>query len=226
MRRKRRTTLFWIIFVVILAAAGFGVWLLLTNLSLKRSPEFASQVLHYVFVNKDKDTAHFIRMDISKRMVYILSLKQHSFDPLNNRAMDLSNPLDVFSFVERMLDISTTQRFYASMSDKQLKAFMSSFLRNGETDFEVFLKNLANKKSNIFETIFLGKQLSYLRPESNFTKAALAKFVYELQRNALRFYTLTTTTDKPVRITVDGRQFERIYLDLQSIQTIKQDIRR
>ncbi len=226
MRRKRRTGLFWTILAVFLALGGIAIWLLLTDTAIRRSPEFASQILHYVFVNKEKEVGYFIRIDTSKRMIYIISLKQHSFDPVNNRAVDLSNPLDVFSFVEKMLDISTNQRFYASLTDKQMKDFMNLFVRNGHTDFGVFLGNLAQKKSNIFDNVLLGRRLSVLRPESNFTKAALAKFVYEFQRNALRPYNLVATIDKPIRITVDGRQYERIYLDLKSIETIKQDIKR
>ncbi|AEH50666.1 hypothetical protein [Pseudothermotoga thermarum] len=224
--KRRKTALFWIILAAALAFAGFAGWILLSNMFLKNSPEFTSSVLHYAFVNKEKGVAYFVRIDTTKRMVYIVTLKQHYFDPVNSRALDLSNPLDVFSFVERMFDISSSQRFFASLTDKQLKEFMNSFFKNGSNDFPVFLTNLASKKAGIFDNMLLGRRLNVLRPESNFTKASLAKFVYELRRNALRFYTLTTVIDKPVRIYVDGRQYERIYLDPKSIELIREDLRR
>jgi len=137
--KKRRTGLFWILLGIVFAAVGFGLWFFLSLYSLKKSAEFASPVVHYAFILKDQQKAYFIRVDLSKRMMYVIELPQYAFNPLNNRSLDVQNPLEVFSFAESMIEFSSSFRYYAVVDSEQIKKFAKSLLGNGVESFENLL---------------------------------------------------------------------------------------
>jgi len=224
--KKRRTGLFWILLGIVFAAAGFGLWFFLSLNSLKRSAEFASPVVHYAFILKDQQKAYFIRVDLSKRMMYVIELFQYAFNPLNNRSLDVQNPLEVFSFAESMIEFSSSFRYYALVDSEQIKKFAKSLLGNGVESFENLLRSLAVRKPNPFDHVLVQRWLKELKNENTMSVAALYKLVYEFGRNALRFYTVKGALEKPLTITVDGKKYQRLYLDVDSIEAIKQDMRR
>ncbi|AJC74646.1 hypothetical protein AJ81_02070 [Pseudothermotoga hypogea DSM 11164 = NBRC 106472] len=224
--KKRRTGLFWVLLAVLIAGAGFGLWFFLSLNSLKGSAEFTSPVVHYAFILKDQQKAYFIRVDLSKRMIYVIELPQYAFNPLNNRLLDVQNPLEVFSFAESMIELSSSFRYYAVVDSEQIKRFSKALLGNGAESFENLLRNLAVRKSNPFDHVLTRKWLGEFRNENTMTVAALYKLVYESGRNALRFYTVKGVLEKPLTIIVDGKKYQRLYLNVESIEAIKQDMRR
>lgn len=224
--KRRKTGLFWAILGVIFAVMGFGLWFLLSLNNLRKSPEFVSPVIHYVFILKDQQKAYFIRVDNSKRMMYVIELPQYAFNPLNNRSLDVQNPLDVFSFAEAMIELPSSFRYYAVIDSEQIKKLAKSLLGNGIESFENFLKSLAVRKSKFFDHLLVRGWLRTLRNENTMSVAALYKLIYESNRNALRFYTVSGILEKPLTVTVDGKKYQRLYLDVKSIEAVKQDIRR
>ncbi|MEN3007515.1 hypothetical protein [Pseudothermotoga sp.] len=224
--KRRKTGLFWMILGIILAMAVFGSWFLLSLNNLRKSPEFSSPVVHYVFILKDQQKAYFIRVDNGKRMMYVIELPQYAFNPLNNRSLDVQNPLDVFSFAESMIEFSSSFRYYAVVDSEQIKKLAKGLLGNGIESFENFLKSLSVRKSKFFDHLLVRSWLKALKNENTMSVAALYKLIYESNRNALRFYTVSGMLEKPLIITVDGKKYQRLYLDAKSIEAIKQDMRR
>ncbi len=224
--KKRKTGLFWVLLALIFVAAGFGLWFVLSLNSLKRSPEFASPIVHYVFILKDQQKAYFIRVDTTKKMLYVIELPQYAFNPLNNRSLDVQNPLEVFSFTESMVEFSSSFRYYAIVDSQQIKKLARYILGNGVESFENFLRSLSVRKGKIFDHVLVGQWLKEIKNEKTLTAAAFYKLIYEASRNALRFYSVKGSFEKPLTITVDGKKFQRLYLDVQTIQAIKEDMRR
>lgn len=224
--KRRKTGLFWVMLGVIFAVIGFGLWFLFSLNNLRKSSEFASPVVHYVFILKDQQKAYFMRIDNGKRMIYVIELPQYAFNPLNNRFLDVQNPLDVFSFTEAMIELPSSFRYYAVVDLEQIKKLAKSLLGNGVESFENFLRNLAVRKSKFFDHLLVQGWLRTLRNENTMSIAALYKLIHESNRNALRFYTVSGILEKPLTITVDGKKYQRLYLDTKSIEAVRQDIRR
>ncbi|HBT38624.1 MAG: Uncharacterized protein XD58_0122 [Thermotoga sp. 50_1627] len=224
--KKRKSGLFWVLLAVLIAGAGFGLWLFLSLNSLKGSAEFASPVVHYAFILKDQQKAYFVRVDLGKRMIYVIELPQYAFNPLNNRMLDVQNPLEVFSFAESMIEFSSSFRYYAVVDSEQIKRFAKILLGNGAESFENLLRSLAVRKAGLFDHVLVRKWLKEFSNENTMTAAALYKIMYESTRNALRFYTVKGTLEGPLTITVDGKRYQRLYLDAESIEAIRQDMRR
>lgn len=224
--RKRRSGLVWILLVVVIAVGGFGLWFWLSSSTIKKSEEFTTATVHFAFVCKDENLAYFIRVDTTKRMIYVLRFPQYSFNPLTNRALDVQNPLEVFSFSESMIESSSNKRYYAVVSKEQISKFSKEIVGQEESNFENLLKRLANRTPKAFDYLFFRHWISTLKPETTFTPAALAKLMYELQRNAVRYYYPEAVTNKPIEIITDGKKYQRVYLDANSIQSIKDDIKK
>lgn len=224
--KRRRSNLVWFLLIAVIVVAGFGLWFWLSSNSIKNSEEFVSTNVHFAFVCKDENVAYFIRVDTTKRMIYVLRFPQYSFNPLTNRALDVQNPLEVFSFSEAMIESSSNKRFYAVVNKEQISKFSKEVLRQEESNFENLLKKLANRNSKTFDYLFFKHWVSILKPETTLTSAGLAKLMYELQRNAVRYYYPEAVADKPLEIVVDGKTYQRVYLDVNSIQFIKDDIKK
>lgn len=224
--KRRKTGLFWVMLGVIFVVIGFGLWFLLSLNRLRKSPEFASPVVHYVFILKDQQKAYFVRVDNGKRMMYVIELPQYAFNPLNNRSLDVQNPLDVFSFAEAMIELTSSFRYYAVVDSEQIRKLAKNLLGNGVESFENFLRSLAVRKGKFFDHLLVQGWLRTLRNENTMSTAALYKLIYESNRNALRFYTVSGMLEKPLTITVDGKKYQRLYLDVKSIEAVRQDIRR
>ncbi|HOJ87493.1 MAG TPA: hypothetical protein PLD34_00725 [Pseudothermotoga sp.] len=224
--KRRRSGLVWVLLVVAISVGGFGLWFWLSSNAVKRSEEFTSPIVHFAFVCKDDNLAYFIRVDTNKRMIYVLRFPQHSFNPLTNRALDVQNPLEVFNFAETMIESTSNKRFYAVVSAEQISKLAKEIVGQQENNFENLLKKLANRNPKAFDYLSLNRWVSVLKPETTFTAAGLAKLMYELRRNALRYYYPEAITDKPIQIVVDGKTYQRVYLDANSIQSIKDDIRK
>lgn len=224
--KRRKTGLFWVMLGVIFVVIGFGLWFLLSLNRLRKSPEFASPVVHYVFILKDQQKAYFVRVDNGKRMMYVIELPQYAFNPLNNRSLDVQNPLDVFSFAEAMIELTSSFRYYAVVDSEQIRKLAKNLLGDGVESFENFLRSLAVRKGKFFDHLLVQGWLRTLRNENTMSTAALYKLIYESNRNALRFYTVSGILEKPLTITVDGKKYQRLYLDVKSIEAVRQDIRR
>lgn len=224
--KRRKTGLFWVMLGVIFVVIGFGLWFLLSLNRLRKSPEFASPVVHYVFILKDQQKAYFMRVDNGKRMMYVIELPQYAFNPLNNRSLDVQNPLDVFSFAEAMIELTSSFRYYAVVDSEQIRKLAKNLLGDGVESFENFLRSLAVRKGKFFDHLLVQGWLRTLRNENTMSTAALYKLIYESNRNALRFYTVSGMLEKPLTITVDGKKYQRLYLDVKSIEAVRQDIRR
>lgn len=224
--KRRKTGLFWVMLGVIFVVIGFGLWFLLSLNRLRKSPEFASPVVHYVFILKDQQKAYFVRVDNGKRMMYVIELPQYAFNPLNNRSLDVQNPLDVFSFAEAMIELTSSFRYYAVVDSEQIRKLAKNLLGDGVESFENFLRSLAVRKGKFFDHLLVQGWLRTLRNENTMSTAALYKLIYESNRNALRFYTVSGMLEKPLTITVDGKKYQRLYLDVKSIEAVRQDIRR
>lgn len=224
--KRRKTGLFWVMLGVVFVVIGFGLWFLLSLNRLRKSPEFASPVVHYVFILKDQQKAYFMRVDNGKRMMYVIELPQYAFNPLNNRSLDVQNPLDVFSFAEAMIELTSSFRYYAVVDSEQIRKLAKNLLGDGVESFENFLRSLAVRKGKFFDHLLVQRWLRTLRNENTMSTAALYKLIYESNRNALRFYTVSGMLEKPLTITVDGKKYQRLYLDVKSIEAVRQDIRR
>ncbi|MEJ5229647.1 MAG: hypothetical protein WHT65_06560 [Pseudothermotoga sp.] len=224
--KRRRTGLMWSIVIAVILIGAFALWFTLSSGAIKNSEEFTAPVLHFAFVCKDDNYAYFIRMDTSKRMVYVIRFPQYSFNPLTNRALDVTNPLEVFNFAENLIDFTSNKRYYAVLSKEQISKFSKEVLNHQEENFEKLLRAISERKSKVFDFLFFKRWVSTFKPETTFTPAALAKLFYELQRNAMRFYYPEAITEKPLQIVVDGKTYQRVYLDANSVQFIRDDIKK
>ncbi len=226
MMKRRRSNLVWFLSIAIVVAAGFGLWFWLSSNAIKNSEEFVAATVHFAFVCKDENFAYFIRVDTTKRMIYVLRFPQYSFNPLTNRSLDVKNPLEVFSFAESMIESSSNKRYYAVVNKDQISKFSKEVVGQEESNFENLLKKLANRNSKVLDHLFFKHWVSILKPETTFTPGSLAKLMYELQRNAVRYYYPEAITSRPLEIIVDGKTYQRVYLDTNSIKFIKDDIKK
>jgi len=224
--KRKRTGLMWSIVIAVILVGAFVLWFTVSSGAIKNSEEFTASVLHFAFVCKDDNYAYFIRMDVSKRMVYVIRFPQYSFNPMTNRALDVTNPLEVFNFAENLIDFTSNKRYYAVVSKEQIDKFSKEVLHRQEENFEKLLRAISERKSKAFDFLLFKKWVSIFKPETTLTPAALAKLLYEVQRNAMRFYYPEAVTEKPLQILVDGKTYQRVYLDVKSVQFIRDDIKK
>ncbi|MCD6102718.1 MAG: hypothetical protein J7J68_01945, partial [Thermotogaceae bacterium] len=224
--RKRSRKGIWITVAVIAVLGGVALWYWFGYQSIVNSSEFKSETVHIAFVEKERGIVHFLRIDTAKRMIYSVKLPEFAFDSELNRGMNIENPMDVLSFVEEMLGLSSGYRAYAVVTDQQLAELSEKVLGSAEQDFENFLSSLARRDAKLTDYFTFKKWVNILKPESNMTPSYLAKLIIEARRSAIRFYEPKTITEKPIKITVQGRTYERIYLDEDSVNSVKNDVNR
>lgn len=224
--RKRSRKGIWITVAVIAVLGGVALWYWFGYQSIVNSSEFKSETVHIAFVEKERGIVHFLRIDTTKRMIYSVKLPEFAFDSELNRGMDIENPMDVLSFVEEMLGLSSGYRAYAVVTDQQLAELSEKVLGSAEQDFENFLRLLARRDAKLTDYFTFKEWVNILKPESNMTPSYLAKLIIEARRSAIRFYEPKTITEKPIKITVQGRTYERIYLDEDSVNSVKNDVNR
>jgi len=224
--RKRSRKGIWIAVAIIAVLGGVAIWYWFGYQSIVNSSEFKSEAVHIAFIKKERGIVHFLRIDTAKRMIYSLKLPEFAFDSELNRGMNIENPMDVLSFVEEMLGISSSYRTYAVITDQQLAELSEKVLGRVEQDFDSFLSALARRDGGFTDYFAFKKWASILKPESNITPGYLAKLIIEARKSAIRFYEPKTITEKPIKITVQGRTYERIYLNEDSVNSVKNDVNR
>ncbi|QTA37102.1 hypothetical protein JYK00_04930 [Thermosipho ferrireducens] len=223
-RRKRKDTKgLWIVLAIVIAGILIGAGVFKVY-SVKNSPEFnASFISHYLLVNKD--IGYFIRIDGDKRVVYIVKIKEYTYDPTTNHSIDINSPLSALNLLQSLLDIQSSYNYYVILNDTGFNTLTDSLniSTNNLNDFFRILSKRGLKYTDYFK--FNGI-IKALRPDTTLTAPALAKLLYAFRNYNIRNYDLPTLTEKPVKITVGQKTYERIYIDVEAIDSLKNAFRR
>ncbi|MDK2885513.1 MAG: hypothetical protein PWP54_71 [Thermosipho sp. (in: thermotogales)] len=240
-RRKQRSSLgLWISVIVIalLIVGGLFFWKIY---SVKNSAEFnPSTISIYFFINSSKfgndesdnlgssnlnNIGYFIIVDGSKRSVYITRVKDHSYNSQTKQQIDFSNPKLSESLLADMLGIKAIYDYYVVFNHEKFNEFASSLGINA-SNFEDLFDKLSQRGLKVLDYLKLDGVVKKLRPETSLTSEGLAKLIYSFGTYSVRMLDLPTMTENPLEIKVLNKTIHRLYIDLEKLNQMKEEIRR
>jgi len=233
MRRRRKSHLgLWISLIVIGIVIAFGLFFWKIY-SVKNSPEFnPSSISVYFLINANEEanletqeSGYFIIVEGSERSVYVIRVKNHSYNSETKQEIDFENPKLSERLLADMLGVKPIYDYYVIYNKNSFNNFVSSFGVNAN-NFEDLFNQLAQRGLKIFDYFKLAGVVKKLRPATTLTSEGLAKLLYSFGTYSVRMLDLTTMTENPLKITVLNKTFERLYIDLDKLKQLKEEIRR
>lgn len=233
MRSRRKSHLgLWITLIVIAVIIVFGLFFWKIY-SIKNSPEFnLSSISVYFLINKEpfgdsetQEAGYFIIVDGSRRSAYVIKVKNHSYNSETKQEISFDNPKLSESLLADMLGIKPIYDYYVIYSKESFDEFVSS-LGLTANNFEDLFNRLSQRGLKIFDYFKLSGVVKKLRPETTLTTEGLAKLLYAFGNYSVRMLDLITMTEKPLEINVLNKTFERLYIDLDKLNQLKEEIRR
>ncbi|SHH30508.1 hypothetical protein [Thermosipho atlanticus] len=220
MRKKRKSRAgLWISIVVltIVVISGFTFWKIY---SIKSSPEFnASIISQYLFIDSTNNVGYYIFIQGEKRNLYILKVKDHSYNSASKQEIDFKSPLLAKSLLADMLGVNAVYDYYV-IFDNTVEDFSNAFGIN-TNNFDTLFEKLSQRGLKFFDYFKLDGIIKKLRPNTTLTSPALAKLLYAFGNYSVKTFDLPTMTEKPLKITVSGKTFERLYIDLEKLEQLK-----
>lgn len=222
-RRRRRYSGVWLAIVLGLIIA-IGALFFLKIYSVKNSEEFdLTKESQYLFINKDKNEAYYVIIDGNRRAINVIKMKNNSYDSKNKIEIDFASPILSLENLSKLFDVKADFSYYVYANSQQISEFAKK-LNVNESGLEEIFNVFVNRGLKLFDYFKLDSALKELRPEITLTKPALAKLLYAFGNFSVRFRTMPTVTEKPLEITVGNKTFERIYIDLEKLEQIKNEI--
>lgn len=199
--------------------------------SIKSSDEFSMDNLSIYYITyesgSDNSTASnnselfnkLIILNGEKRISYVINIPQHLFIFSKNIDANNSNPRDFAVIFGQVLGIKTDYTYSIVLKKEFLKKVR---VKNADE----LVKNISKKGLKLIDYFKLRSQVEVLRPESVITEAALAKLYAGLGKFNIINYEVPTLTKFPLKITVGGKTFIRIYADEEKFNELKNDLER
>ncbi|MBO8160949.1 MAG: hypothetical protein H0Z24_04880 [Thermosipho sp. (in: Bacteria)] len=227
MRRRRKNSHvgLWIslIIIVLVIISGLVFWKIY---SIKKSAEFdVNSVSQYLFIDPSKELGYYIFIQGDKRSVYVIKVKNHSYNSEIKQEVNFESPLLAESLMADMLGVKSVYNYYVLFNDQSLIEF-SNLLGINSNDFSQILSTLSQRGLKVFDYFKLNSIIKKLRPNTTLTSPALAKLMYSFGVFSIKILDMPTMTEKPLEITVSGKKFERLYIDLEKLGQLKEEIRR
>jgi len=199
--------------------------------AIRNSPDFdlnKKAAYYFVLSGYDSNPEKFIETGISnklllvdgeKRTVNIIDVPATLF--ISSKKLEISSvsPKD-FAFY--LMDVLGTKVDYTYVIYQKPEYFK----RAGISNIDELIQKYGKRGLRIIDYFTLQKQVIELRPESVITDGALAKLYYVLGKFAIRNYSLPLLTQKPLKITVDGKVYYRTYLDEERIADFVNDFKK
>ncbi len=212
-------------FVIVLAIilVGLGVSFFLYHRSYQISKDYRARTSHVLFrVNGD---GYFVRIDDDRRKITVIAFPKESFDPVRRESLYSERPLTDLEKIENLLDVKAEMVYYSVLSKDEFGELSRATLGERYDDFERFLKDLSKRGKrffDVFSVVSWSRKLGF----SNMNRYALYKFLEKMGTYAVNFYRAPSLTEKPLVIEARGRQFVRIYLDVEKMRLISEEIKR
>ncbi|WP_126993121.1 hypothetical protein [Thermosipho globiformans] len=222
-RRRRNTGWIWIVLVLVIIAGVVGAFFWKVY-SVKNSEEFnLSYVSQYLFIDKSNEEGFYVIVNGSKRTVNILKIKNHTFDPRKKQEINFSSPILALKILGEMFNVDSSYKYYVVVDSGKI-ASAAKKLNINASSFDELFNVLSERGLKIFDFFKLNSILKELRPETTLNAPSIAKLIYSLGNFSVRFKDIPTLTKRPLSITVGDSTFERIYIDTEKIQQLKNDI--
>ncbi|MGQ9855558.1 MAG: hypothetical protein ACUVQF_02370 [Fervidobacterium sp.] len=216
-----------IVFVILLVIVGlyFGVRIA----AIRNSPEFdLTKVSAYYFYLPDLSTDiskivetrnSLIIVDGNKRVVDIIDIPATLFVSSSKIDASNTNPKDFAVAVLGLLQIKSDYVYTVTLKSDYLRKI-------GVSNIDEMVNTYGKRGLKIFDYFSLKGQVSILRPESIITDASLAKLYSSLGKFNIRKHTLPLLTQKPLKITVDGKIYYRTYLDEEKLSEFLEELKK
>ncbi|MBT1248473.1 MULTISPECIES: hypothetical protein [unclassified Thermosipho (in: thermotogales)] len=225
MRRRRRNSVgIWItllIVFVLLAIFGFFFWKVFT---VKNSPEFSGEPkTQYLFIDKENSEGYYIVVDKTMRMVNIIKIKNHMYHPEFNKEINFSSPVLSLEILKDMFNTNAVYSYYAILESGRVLELSKKYGFNS-TNFGEFLQSMTSRGLKLFDYFTLDSVMKIFRPETTLTKPAVAKLFDALGKFSVRIRELPTITKSSIKIKVGDKTLERLYIDLEKLNQLKNEI--
>ncbi|PLV57183.1 hypothetical protein [Thermotoga sp. SG1] len=218
MKRSSKILLIVVFVVVAVVAVGF-----LYYRSFHSSPDYRAEEIHYLF--RVEDESYFVRIDDAKRMVYVVSFPKESYDPERKESLFSERPLSDLEKIENLLKVKAERVFYSVMSKEEfLKLSQNLFGRQVES-FADFVKELSKRKVKFFDFLFVGSWVKNFG-FNNLNRFSLYKFLEKVSSYAIDIFEAPTITKAPVIVKVQGKEYQRLYLDPEKLEVITEEMKR
>ncbi|MCD6551902.1 hypothetical protein [Thermotoga sp.] len=218
MKRSSKVLLTVFFIVIAIVAVGF-----LYYRSFLSSPDYKASQVHYLF--RVEDESYFVRIDDTKRMVYIVSFPKESYDPERRESLFSERPLSDLEKIENLLQVKAERAFYSVMSKDEFLKLCHDLLGRQVESFTDFVKELSKRKMRFFDFLFVGswvKDFGF----NNLNRFSLYKFLEKASSYAIDIFEAPTITKKPVTVKVQGKEYQRLYLDPEKLKVITEEMKR
>jgi hypothetical protein len=212
-----------IVLVVVLIAVALTAVLFLYYRSFLTSSDYRAAEVHYLF--RVGDNSYFVRIDDSKRMVFVVSFPKESFDPERRETIISERPLSDLEKMENLLEVKAERAFYSVMSEEEFLKLCQDLLGKQCESFPDFVKEFSKRKLKFFDFIFVGSWLKKFG-FNNLNRFSLYKFFEKISNYAIDVFEAPTVTEKPIVIEVQGKKYERLYLDSEKLKAISEEMKR
>ncbi|ABR30101.1 hypothetical protein SU69_01210 [Thermosipho melanesiensis] len=226
MRRRRRRNVFgvWItVLVIVFVLSIFGLFFWKIS-SIKNSPEFGEDVKsQYLFIDKDNNEGYYIVINGSMRTVNVIKLKNHVYNSELKKEINFSSPVLSLEVLKEMFSLDVVYSYYSVLDSVKIVKLSEKYGKRYE-NFGELLKYLTTRGLKLFDYFSFDGVLKMLRPETTLTSPSFAKLIDALGRFSVRIKDIPTITEKPLEIKVGNKTLERLYIDLEKLNQLKQEL--
>lgn len=152
-----------------------------------------------------------------KRVAHVINIPQHLF--VFSKGVDASNtnPRDFAVFFTQTLGIKADYTYSIILKREYLKKI-------GIKNADELIVNFGKRGLKLIDYFTIRSEVESLRPDSVITEAALAKLYAGLGRFNISQHEVPTLTKLPLKITVGGKTFVRIYADEDKFNELKNEL--
>lgn len=216
-----------IILVIIILIAALYVGMRVV--SIKNSDEFSMDELAIYYIvskNTTNDSSmngnnqvfnKLVIINGEKKVAHVINIPPQLFIFSKNIDAMNSNPRDFAVIFGETLGIKANYIYSIVLKREYLK-------KTGIKNADELIKNFGKRGLRLTDYFKLRSQVESLRPESVITEASLAKLYAGLGKFNITQHEVQTLTKFPLKITVGGKTFVRIYADEEKFKELKNEL--
>lgn len=216
-----------IILVIIILIAALYVGMRVV--SIKNSDEFSMDKLAIYYIVSENTTNDssmngnnqvfnkLVIINGEKKVAHVINIPPQLFIFSKNIDAMNSNPRDFAVIFGETLGIKANYIYSIVLKREYLK-------KTGIKNADELIKNFGKRGLRLTDYFKLRSQVESLRPESVITEASLAKLYAGLGKFNITQHEVQTLTKFPLKITVGGKTFVRIYADEEKFNELKNEL--
>ncbi len=219
MRRKRNLV---ILLVVVVVAVLVGIYYTFKS-SVVSSPVYSSRRVLYA-LERDGEY-YFVVVFSDKKMVKILKANGDLYDPDTRKCL-CEDSKEAVGFFEKVFSFSPDFSFYLDLSGENLEKFSKLVLGKARVEkLEDLIRALADRRRNPLDVFKVGSMAREMRFFSSMDGPALLKLLDSLSKYGVDEDEIKGMAKEPLKITVSGKTFERIYITSDEKKRISEELK-